>query len=158
MPDYLLAAHIQVTGGAEAAAQLQQVQVQINNFSNAAKTAGTGQMAGDFEKAAQSGGIFSKVMDQAGTALIRMATYRGIDAVASGIRNAADAVLDFDSSMVNSLSIQQGVTSQMRAQMEGMAESIAIKFGEAPAKVAEGFYFMASAGLSAEQQIATLPG
>lgn len=157
MPDYLLAAHIQVTGGVEAAASFQLVQTQINNFTSAAKNAGTGQMAGDFEKAAQSGSTFSNVMDRVGSSLIRMGTYQGISLVEGGLRMAASAVLDFDSAMTNSLSIQTGVTEQMRSDMEHLAETIAVKLGEAPAEVAKGFYFLASAGLTVDQQMADLP-
>jgi len=70
---------------------------------------------------------------------------------------AAKAFVDFDDKMTQSLAIMTGVTSDMRSQMEETARTVATTFGIAADKAAESYYFLASAGLNAEQAMAALP-
>lgn len=157
MADYLLAAHIQVTGGAEASAQFNQLAVQINNFGRAAQGANTGGLAAGMDKATESATRFERIMGQVGVAVTRMVTYQAIGAVFDVFQEGVQGVIDFDDQMTQSLAIQTGVTDKMRGNMESLAKSIAVDLGMAPGKVAEGFYFLASAGLTVEQQLNALP-
>lgn len=65
---------------------------------------------------------------------------------------------DFDDKLNQSLAIQAPeVAEQFRGTMERTARDVALEFGMSAADVAESFFFLASAGLDAEQQIAALP-
>jgi TP901 family phage tail tape measure protein len=70
---------------------------------------------------------------------------------------ATKAFIDFDDKMTQSLAIMTGVTSAMREEMEATARTVATTFGIAADKAAESYFFLASAGLDAEQSIAALP-
>lgn len=63
----------------------------------------------------------------------------------------------FDDAMTKSLAITKGVTPQIRAEMEAVAKDLAFEGIIGPDKLAESFYFLTSAGLSAEQSMAALP-
>ncbi len=62
----------------------------------------------------------------------------------------------FDQAMTRSLSIMQGVTPQIRRQMEDVAKAISGRSITAPQDLAESYFFLASAGLSAEQSVGAL--
>jgi TP901 family phage tail tape measure protein len=70
---------------------------------------------------------------------------------------ATKAFVDFDNKMTQSLAIMSGVTSEMRAEMEATARTVSTTFGIAADKAAESYFFLASAGLDAEQSMAALP-
>lgn len=155
--DYLLAAHIRVTGGDAAAAELHKVDRALANVGkNTGSGTGTGLSAG-LDKAKDSASGFGTAIGQVQTAMVRMATYTGLTALAGGFASAVGGVLDFDQAMTESLAIQSGVTETMRGNMENLAKTIAVDLGMAPKDVAEGFYFLASAGLNVNQQMAALP-
>ncbi len=63
----------------------------------------------------------------------------------------------FNDAMTKSLSIMKGVTDEMRERLEGAAKSLAAETVTAPEKLAESFFFLASAGLDAEKSIKALP-
>lgn len=68
------------------------------------------------------------------------------------------AFADFDDKMTQSLAIQgPDVAQKFRGEMEQTARSVAKDLGLGAADAAESFYFLASAGLDAETQIAALP-
>lgn len=56
----------------------------------------------------------------------------------------------FDDAMTKSLAIMSGVSDEMRMQMANVAKDISSMSVTAPDKVAESFYFLASAGYDAE--------
>ncbi len=66
------------------------------------------------------------------------------------------AFAKFNSAMTKSLSIMKGITPEIRTQMEGVAKAISAESITAPAKLAEAYFFLASAGLDAEQSMAQL--
>jgi len=70
---------------------------------------------------------------------------------------AVKTFANFDKAMTNSLSIQTGVSDKMKSKMEGVARDIAKTTTFSATETAEAYYFLASAGLTAEQQIAALP-
>jgi len=70
---------------------------------------------------------------------------------------AAKVFGSFDSKMTQSLAIMQNVSAGMRKEMEGVAKSIARNSITSADKLAEAYFFLASAGLSAVQSIKALP-
>lgn len=62
----------------------------------------------------------------------------------------------FDSAMTNSTSIMEDLSDRQRAAMEKTAKDISRTSATAPAQVAEGYFFLASAGLDAAQSMAAL--
>jgi TP901 family phage tail tape measure protein len=62
----------------------------------------------------------------------------------------------FDDAMTKSLAIFKGVSSQMRGEMSRLARQLSKDWNVAAAEVARGYYFLGSAGLSAEQSLKSL--
>lgn len=69
--------------------------------------------------------------------------------------SAGKSVNDFTGEMNRSLAIMQNVGPKMRAEMERLAHSIAFKTEFSPREVAKSYFFLASAGLSAKQSMAS---
>ena len=86
----------------------------------------------------------------------RQMTMAALPIVAFGAL-AAKAFVSFDDKMTQSLAIMTGVTSSMRTEMEKTARTVSTTFGIAADKAAESYFFLASAGLDAEQAMAALP-
>jgi TP901 family phage tail tape measure protein len=120
-------------------------------------TKGLGAAVGTAEK--QLGGLSGKLskagasMTKIGQGLTTKVTLPIVGLGAMAVKTFAD----FDSAMTNSLSIQEGVSADMRKRMETTAREIAKTTTFSAKEAAEGYYLLASAGLSAEQQIAALP-
>ena len=72
-------------------------------------------------------------------------------------RRVGQQQIKFNQKMNESLAIQGKVTLSQRNRMEAAAKSISSELNIASDKVAQGFFFLASAGLDVEQQIANLP-
>lgn len=66
------------------------------------------------------------------------------------------AFADFDAAMTKSTAIMGNVSAELRAEMEATARSISRNSVSSAKDLAEAYFFLASAGLSAEQSIATL--
>jgi TP901 family phage tail tape measure protein len=64
---------------------------------------------------------------------------------------------DFNAAMTESLAIMTGTTNEQRRRMENSAKQVATQTKFSAAEAAEGYYYMASAGLNAEQSIRALP-
>ena len=81
----------------------------------------------------------------------------GALAAGRAIGSAIRGMVQFDSAMTQSLSIMGNVDSMMRDRMASAAREVgeALNFGAEQG--AEAFFFLASAGLDAEQSIAALP-
>lgn len=98
-----------------------------------------------------------------GGALTAGLTVPILGAAAASIKFAAD----FNAAMTQSTAIMTefssaseltaGQQTELKTRMEETARAMSVEFNIASADVAEGFFFLASAGLTAEQQIAALP-
>ena len=77
--------------------------------------------------------------------------------IAGGLALATKSFIDFDDAMNQSLAIQDKVQPRIRKQMEKTARTTAIELNMSARDTAEAYFFLASAGLKAEQQIAALP-
>jgi len=92
-------------------------------------------------------------------------TLAGLTAAALGSITAVAALAavsvreyaKFDKAMTNSLSIMEGVNAGMRASMEETAKTLSTVTTKSAAELAEGYFFLASAGLSATQSMKALP-
>ena len=101
---------------------------------------------------------------QASVATNSAAMLAGAKAMAAGVTGALAAIgamsiiqfAKFDSAMTKSLAIMGDVSDGMRAEMESTARMLAKETTTSAAKAAEAYFFLASAGLSAEQSIAAL--
>ncbi len=81
----------------------------------------------------------------------------GIRIVARGFLAAGQRAEDFNQAMMSSLAIMGDVSQMMRQDMKQAAFEAASATKFASKEIAESFFFLASAGLKAEQQIAALP-
>lgn len=72
---------------------------------------------------------------------------------ADGVRNFAR----FDDAMTSSLAIMGDISDNMRGEMEVAAREMAMTYRVSATQAAEAFYFLASAGLDAQQSVAALP-
>jgi TP901 family phage tail tape measure protein len=70
---------------------------------------------------------------------------------------ALGAFARFDAAMTQSTAIMSGVTDDMRKQMEQTARTVSKTMGVSAEESARSFFYLASAGLNAEQSIAALP-
>lgn len=84
-------------------------------------------------------------------------SFIGLQAGFAGVLASGREFLEFDKNITNALAIQTGVTNEATAAMKSLAMTMAVQTGQSAAKVAEGFYFLASAGLDMEQQMKALP-
>ena len=113
----------------------------------------------DFKKlegGANRAGYVMRTMDSAATKLAKsVARIGGVAAVAGGF--AAKSFIDFDAAMNKSLAIMGDVSDGMRKQMSNAARQMAKETTFSATEAAESFFFLASAGLSAEQSINALP-
>ena len=83
----------------------------------------------------------------------------GVAVVALGLAytSAVKGFIEFDSAMTQSLAIMGEVTQAMERDMVDAARAVAEELNFTSAQAAESFFFLASAGLNAEQSIAALP-
>ena len=63
----------------------------------------------------------------------------------------------FDKAMTESLAIMQNVTPKLREDMESLVLDLSSKTITAPRELAESYYYLASAGLKAEEAMSALP-
>lgn len=63
----------------------------------------------------------------------------------------------FEDQMTRSLAIMKGITPELRAEMEYTAREVARTTTFSAAEAAEAYFFLASAGLDAQQQIKAMP-
>jgi TP901 family phage tail tape measure protein len=71
-------------------------------------------------------------------------------------KTAVDQFAKFDDAMTQSTAIMIGLTKKQREQMEEVAKTISSKSITSAVDLAKSYYYLASAGLSAEQSIASL--
>ena len=73
-----------------------------------------------------------------------------------GAAASIKAFADFDKAMTQSTAIMSGVTSKLREEMAETARQISLETPTSATKAAEAYFFLASAGLSAEESIRSL--
>ena len=69
---------------------------------------------------------------------------------------AVKAFASFDDAMTKSLAIMSGITPQLRKEMENLALSLSNEGVTSAKDLARSYFFLASAGLDAEQSMASL--
>lgn len=77
--------------------------------------------------------------------------------VAAGLALSVAAAAGFDAKMTQSLAIMGDVSAETRAEMERTARDVAKTTTFSAEQAAESYFFLASAGLSAEAQISAMP-
>jgi TP901 family phage tail tape measure protein len=95
-----------------------------------------------------------------GSKLAGLAKKAALAGVAVGTAFAAQGVrgfLEFDDKMTQSIAIMDNVSGPMRKKMEDAAREVAKTTRFSAAEAAEAYYFLASAGMDAEQSIAAMP-
>lgn len=83
-------------------------------------------------------------------------SYQAVLGIEMALREAAEQIIGFDRAITNALSISPE-SAVFRGEMEQTARTISKELGTPVNDVAEGFYFLASAGLNVEQQLRALP-
>lgn len=94
---------------------------------------------------------------QAGFAQVSKSVLAAGAAVGAFVGSSIKSYMEFDDKLTQSTAIMSGVTEDTRKQMETAARSVATTLGIAHKDAAESYYFLASAGLDAQQSIAALP-
>ena len=112
----------------------------------------TGQLVSSLERAQKRSKNFADSLRKARGPLLAMTGA----AVALG-GGAVKAFGDFDQAMTQSLAIMGDVSKTMRVDMVNAANEVGRTTTFSARDAAESFFFLASAGLSAEASIATLP-
>lgn len=78
-------------------------------------------------------------------------------ALSGAIGFSVKAFADFDKAMKNSLAIMGDVSTEMKDKMEEAAKTVSTTTTYSAKQAAEAYYFLASAGLDAQQSIAAMP-
>ena len=102
------------------------------------------------------GGALRKVGSAAKKAAVAFVAYKAAQLATRGATASIDASATLDTALQKSIAIQNLSIAQQHAMREAAIE-VAADVSASSAEVAEGFFFLASAGLDAEQQIAALP-
>lgn len=113
----------------------------------------------DFKKldgGANKAGYALRTMDRAATNMAKSLAKIGAGAAVFG-GMAVKSFVDFDAAMNESLAIMGNVSEGMRTEMSAAARKMSKETTFSATQAAESFYFLASAGLDAEQSIAALP-
>jgi TP901 family phage tail tape measure protein len=129
-------------------ADLKRAQAQLSKLQSESMTL-SGKLAG-VGKSVQS---FGKGMERMGGQLTRNVTLPIVGL--GGL--AVKAFADFDSAMTQSLAIMGDVSEEQSDRMQKAARNVATTLNLSHKEAAESFFFLASAGLDAEQSIAALP-
>ena len=74
-----------------------------------------------------------------------------------GAMNLGGKAAEFQRNLTNSTAIMSGVTNQVRDDMTTTAQQVAAETKFSAAQAAEAYFFLASAGMDAEQSMAALP-
>lgn len=64
---------------------------------------------------------------------------------------------DFENAMTQSTAIMQNMTGELKKEMSDLARSMALESSQSAKELAESYYFLASAGMDAEESMAALP-
>ncbi|WP_164522325.1 phage tail tape measure protein [Halocella sp. SP3-1] len=96
---------------------------------------------------------FSKKAEQVGKKMTKYLTVP----IATLATTVSKFGMDFEDSMNQSLAIMDNVSDKMRKRMENTARQVALTVDKSAKEAAESYFYLASAGLDAEQSIAALP-
>lgn len=88
---------------------------------------------------------------------LKGAAVAGGAAIAGGLAVSVKAFADFDAALNESLAIMGDVSDMQREEMSDAAREVAKTTKFSATEAAESYFFLASAGLDAEQSIAALP-
>ena len=108
---------------------------------------------GGFNKFAKTTQIVGASMKDTGKTLSKNVTAPLVAFGAIAVKSFAD----FDSAITKSTAIMTGVTEKTRDDMTKAARDVAKNLGLSHTAAADSFFFLASAGLDAQQSIAALP-
>jgi TP901 family phage tail tape measure protein/lambda family phage tail tape measure protein len=110
--------------------------------------------------------LFDKVLNKSEKKMLSMAknlesigrkmTLKVTTPIVAGLGFGIKAFADFDAAMTKSLAIMGDVPAALRGQMEAEAVRISNQSVKTSTELAESYYFLAAAGLSAEQSLASL--
>ena len=101
------------------------------------------------------GGLY-KMGDVATSVGTKMAVSLSLPVV-GGIATAITSYGAFEKKLIESVSIMTGVTDSIQADMAKVAQDLSTKGVQSATDLAESYYFLASAGLSAQQSMQALP-
>jgi TP901 family phage tail tape measure protein len=110
----------------------------------------------NLDKAGQKTTYALRTMDKAAVTLSKSLMKAGLGAAALG-GYAVKQFADFDAALNQSISIMGDVSESMRTEMGDAARQMSKQSTFSATQAAEAFFFLASAGLSAEQSIKALP-
>ena len=105
----------------------------------------------------QGTSAFSRIRNGILAAGGALAAFFSVRAVFRWVQGSVEAFGAFDLAMQQSIAIMGDVDQAMRDRMAATARKVAKEVNISAADLAQGFYFLASAGLTAEQSIAALP-
>ena len=97
-----------------------------------------------------------KRMDKTGRQMQRGVQIAGV-AAAAALGLSVKAFSNFDAGMTQSLAIMGDVSDSMREEMSSAARKMALETTFSAREAADSYFFLASAGLSAEASVAALP-
>jgi TP901 family phage tail tape measure protein len=140
---------------AETARLLSKVEMDTRNFMQGVQTTerGLGRMESRFKR------IGSHAKTGLGNAANNIKRF-GLLAAGAGVAGLTASVklaADFDDAMTKSLAIMGNVSDEMRSKMSSAAREVAKTSEFSANQAAEAYFFLASAGLDAEQQLAAMP-
>lgn len=116
-----------------------------------AKLAGIGQFVPSI------GALQGALAGATGSGLKAAAAFAGIGLAAVGLFKAIQIGKEFDDKLNQSVAIMGNVSDAMRNDMADAAKQVALDTNLAASAAAESYFFLASAGLNAQQSIAALP-
>jgi TP901 family phage tail tape measure protein len=116
---------------------LNRAKAQLDDFDKSSSKLSAG-----FDKIAQKGAFAAKV---------------GVAALGAAVVGSVKAFSNFDDAMNQSISIMGNVSDKMRGDMSAAAREVGKTTRFSATEAAESFFFLASAGLDAEQSMAAMP-
>lgn len=93
----------------------------------------------------------------AGTGIAAGPAAAGVIAVGAAVKGSVGAFASFESEMTKSLAIMGDVSDTMRGEMSDAARELATQTTFSASEAAESYFFLASAGLDAQQSVSALP-
>jgi TP901 family phage tail tape measure protein len=133
--------------------------LRADQYKREARSAATA--TGQISNQANTAGTATGNLDKKMGALAQTAKFAVAGAATAAVvkfgKDSVQAFLGFDDAMNQSLAIMGDVSSSMRNEMSDAAREIGRSTRIGAEEAAESFFFLASAGLDAEQSIAALP-
>lgn len=131
------------------------VQNAAKQIEGAGKSVGTAGSA--MQETEKKAGFLGDALKRVGDTALRLATYFVFSEAQQAVGEIAGAFIGLDREITNALSIQNGRADAFEGRMRSMARALSTELGIPVQEVAEAFYFLASAGLSVEEQLTAMP-